>query len=177
MPTYLQKVKAESNNLYFIILAIISITIITTILTIDISPFKVYGMYGIKEKNVDTLNMYVLQYNEGNIYDPNSIIEYHNKLLFLFTAEHYDNYVKEGGDPWKEKSKLRLQKIGIQNAGFLDKIFMDKSDIDKYPDWLKKYESTNIDEEVNNINLYKLKVAYTENHRLKTIDSTLIFHQ
>jgi len=165
---FLYKVYRYNKKLFFLFLAFTGVTLFCNLTGFEITPFYVWGMYSQKEIPAGSYTIYRISVND-------KLLDYSTGYLpanrfFLTSPLSYFETIKDDNDP----TLMFLNHKLVGNYSFIKafalNVMNSKNDIEKFPEWYKRYLEQTTGEKVKRLTVDVLQVSYTADNSIK-IDS------
>ncbi|RQO31396.1 hypothetical protein DBR32_05380 [Taibaiella sp. KBW10] len=143
----------------------------------EMTPVFTWGMFSTNIDAAPEKNyvFYDLKYNGKTFNLPTA--QDHWKIFFSYTIPNYDN-IKANGyeDPLNSKYAAVLQKLHIDPA-FASHISNKRNDVQRYPQWLKRYMENNTGEQITHLEVTKRWVKFDAGGILQVDSSKIIINE
>lgn len=139
------------------------------------APFYLWAMYSRNVPRTDSFDIYVLKYNNGQVYNAPHTWKDHKRMMFFYTITHYITTQENGGIE-HDYVKMRefANKIGLYSLP-LEKIYIGQRELNAYPAWLQRYMQSNIQTRIDSIEVYRNWVKFKQDGRVYLKGEELIF--
>jgi hypothetical protein len=166
---FLYKVYRHSKKLFFIFLLFTVVTIFCNLTGFEITPFYVWGMYSAKEKAIAEYPVYKIT-ADGKPIDYSSGYFPANRFFLNSPLDYYSDISKNGTDPLKHFLQQKLKNKYSLIRTFEDKVLNSKNEIDRFPEWYKRYLEQTAGEKIEKLKIDVMQVHYHNNSIV--VDST-----
>lgn len=160
--TYFSLLRQQHRFLYKLCCCLVLAYLILNIVRIELPPVFLSMMYSVPIQNNDTQYVYDFRYNDDMQWNAHSYIEHHKRIMFYYTIDFYNQSISseeiQAADGIKFKEKARNYPALTQYA---EKVYAQKTDIESYPQWLKKYMESIIKDSINSYVVTRNMVAWS----------------
>lgn len=176
---YLIRLFYTNKLLFVLVLLFITLNLaVNFIFKAEQTPLFVWNLYSQRIAPRETYSFLEVRYNENEILLFPHTMNEPQKLLFTSTLDYFIAMKKNNDtDPYKNY-------IGSWNKNhpfFKEmlpgiKFYNDTSTLKDFPAWYKRRLEQHVKKAVYSIDIYEIKVAYSNNGELKKLSSTLIYN-
>ena len=163
--------------MYWIIVLYVGITLLLTLLNVQIAPFYVWSMYTMKEdpKQHQAYDVYVMKV-DGQIYNEPLWKDF-KRMTYSYSIAKYDA-MRDAGykDTFETRMAQRLARFHLPTR-WKHSFSNDTFSIRSYPQWLKSYMSKQYGYPVQEIMVEKYRLRFDEQAKLKVLSQKVIIHE
>ena len=174
MHTYLGTLWQTNKKLFVLACLFIAGAFLPSVIHFEITPFYDWRMYAWPMQPHSEYETCIL-YHDGKMYNRPHTWQDYSRMMIMYTMPHYLS-IKETGDTLPFNTRTSHMALSAFKWNRRDNILhMTTADLDRYPDWLKKYTGYQLGAPPEEIRMERVKLAYRPDHRVVPVKRDLIF--
>lgn len=174
MSTYFGLLWQKNKQLFVVACLFAGGLFLPSIVHFEITPFYDWRMYAWPAQAHKEYDAYVL-YCDGRLYNEPHTWQDYRRMMIMYTMPHY-NAIRETGDTLPFNTKTSRLALAAFRWNHHDNILhMTTADLDRYPDWLKRYAAQQTGQRCQTIEVERVRLTYTTGNRVVPAKTERIF--
>ena len=174
--TYFGILWKMNKGLFTLVCLFITGLCLPIIIGFEITPFYDWKMYAFPMQPRGEYNTYVLNYNGKEYNKPHTVTDY-RRMMIMYTMPHYD-MIRNMGDTLPFYTKTSHVILGAFRYNRRDtNLQMTTADLNRYPEWLKRYTAEQTGEKINHIEVDRITLIYDRDNHVVPLRAEKVISQ